>query len=51
MKKIWLLCLAIPLLLTPACSEPAPEEAPESEEATGGPPPEGEEGAVPGNTE
>ena len=51
MKKIWLLFLAIPLLLIPACAEPAAEEAPESEEATGGPPPDGEEGAAPGNTE
>jgi len=51
MKKIWLLFLAIPLLLIPACSEPAAEEAPGGEEATGGPTPEGGEGDTPENTE
>ena len=47
MKKIWLLCLAIPLLLIPACSsEPGEEESAPAEETA-----EGEEGAAPGNTE
>jgi len=54
MKKIWLLCLAVPFLLFPACSsEPGEEEAAPVEEPSGGPPPEGEggEGATPSNTE
>ncbi|MEE2813624.1 MAG: hypothetical protein VX945_03935 [Verrucomicrobiota bacterium] len=52
MKKIWLLSLALPFLLFPACSsEPGEGEAAPVEEPSGGMPPEGEEGAAPSNTE
>jgi hypothetical protein len=42
MKKIWLLSLALPLLLIPACGDTAEDPPPaEPSEDIAGPPPEG----------
>ena len=51
MKKIWLLSLALPLLLIPACGDTAEDPPPaEPSEDIAGPPPEGEDDGTGGKT-